>query len=83
MRFAHGDMRDHIVSHKNDHGASYERYGVLQWQSRLKISFCEIFGVVQSSTFATLSPGKQTCQAAAGMSPTCQRRHRVGLAVSR
>jgi hypothetical protein len=30
MRFARGDMRDHIVSHKNDHGASYERYGVLQ-----------------------------------------------------
>jgi hypothetical protein len=22
MRFARGDMRDHIVSHKNDHGAS-------------------------------------------------------------
>jgi hypothetical protein len=55
MRFARGDMRDHIVSHKNDHGASYERYGVLQWWSRLKISFCEIFGVVQFSTFATLS----------------------------
>jgi hypothetical protein len=30
MRFARGDTRDHIVSHKNDHGASYERYGVLQ-----------------------------------------------------
>jgi hypothetical protein len=56
MRFARGDMRDHIVSHKNDHGASYERYGALQWRSRLKISFCEIFGVVQFSTFATLSP---------------------------
>ena len=55
MRFARGDMRDHIVSHKNDHGASYRRYGVLQWRSRLKISFCEIFGVVQFSTFATLS----------------------------
>jgi hypothetical protein len=55
MRFARGDMRDHIVSHKNDHGASYERYGVLQWWSRLKISSCEIFCVVQFSTFATLS----------------------------
>src|SRR6267142_5938830 len=63
MRFARGDMRDHIVSHKNDHGASYERYGVLQWWSRLKISFCEIFGVVQFSTFATLSPRKQTSSA--------------------
>jgi hypothetical protein len=55
MRFARGVMRDHIVSHKNDHGASYGRYAVLQWWSRLKISFCEIFGVVQFSTFATLS----------------------------
>ena len=55
MPFARGDMRDHIVSHKDDHGASYECYGVLQWRSRLKISFCEIFGVVQFSTFATLS----------------------------
>ena len=42
MRFACGDMRDHIVSHKNDHGASYRRYGVLQWRSRLKINICEI-----------------------------------------
>jgi hypothetical protein len=55
MRFSRGDMRDHIASHKNDHRASYERYGALQWWSRLKISFCEIFGVVQFSTFATLS----------------------------
>ena len=31
------------------------RYGVLQWRSRLKINFCEIFGVVRFSTFATLS----------------------------
>jgi hypothetical protein len=55
MPFARGDMRDHIVSHKNDHGASYGRYAVLQRWSRLKISFYEIFGVVQFSTFATLS----------------------------
>src|SRR5882762_6918715 len=55
MPFARGDMRDHIVSHKNDHGASYGRYAVLQWWSRLKISFGEIFGVVQFSTFATQS----------------------------
>src|SRR5882724_7104485 len=32
MRFARGGMRDHIVSHKNDHGASYRRYGVLPWR---------------------------------------------------
>jgi hypothetical protein len=55
MPFARGDMRDHIVSHKNDYGASYGRYAVLQWWSRLKISFCEIFGVIRFSTFATLS----------------------------
>jgi hypothetical protein len=29
------------------------RFAVLQWWSRPKISFCEIFGVVQFSTFAT------------------------------
>jgi len=55
IRFARGDMRDHIVLCKNDHGASYRRYGVLQWWSRLKISICEIFGVVRFSTFATQS----------------------------
>jgi hypothetical protein len=55
MRFARGDMRDHIVSHKNDHGASCWRYGRLQWRSRLKINICEIFRVVRFSTFATIS----------------------------
>jgi len=55
MRFARSNMRDHIVSHKNDHGASHGRYGVLQWRNWLKISFCEIFGVVQFSTFSTKS----------------------------
>jgi hypothetical protein len=60
MPFARGDMRDHIALHKNDHGASYGRYAVLQWWSRLQISFCEIFDVVQFSTFATLSARKRT-----------------------
>ena len=55
MPFARGDMRDHIVSHKNDYGASHGLYAVLQWWTRLKIGFCEIFGVVQFSTFATIS----------------------------
>jgi predicted ATPase len=50
QRFARGDMRDHIVSHKNDHGASYWRYGILRWRSWLKINICEIFGVVRFST---------------------------------
>jgi hypothetical protein len=62
MPFARGDMRDHIVSHKNDHGASYRRYGVLPWRGRLKINFCEIFGVVRFSTFATLSRLKRTAE---------------------
>jgi hypothetical protein len=39
MRFARGDMRDHVVSHQNDQGASYRRYGVLQWRGRLIINF--------------------------------------------
>jgi hypothetical protein len=59
MRFARGDMRNRIVSYKNDHGASYERFGVLPWWSRLEISFCEIFGIVQFSTFATQSGAKR------------------------
>jgi len=40
----------------------------LQWWSLLKINFCEIFGVVQFSTFATLSPRKQTQLGNRGMS---------------
>jgi hypothetical protein len=71
MCFARGDMRDHIVSHKNDHGASYERYGVLQWWSRLKISFCKIFGIVRFSTFATLSALKQMFTGADCTSEKC------------
>ena len=71
MRFARGDMRDHIVSHKNDHGASYRRYGVLQWRSRLRMRFCEIFGAAQFSTFATQSSQQPTlscCQASTSSS---------------
>jgi hypothetical protein len=41
--------------HKNDHGLSHWRYGVLQRQRRLKIRFREIFGIVRFSTFATIS----------------------------
>jgi hypothetical protein len=55
IRFARGNMRDHIVLCKNDHGASYRLCGVLQWWSRLKISICEIFWVVRFSTFSTVS----------------------------
>jgi hypothetical protein len=39
MRFARGDLRGPHRFTQNDHGASYGRYAVLQWWSRLKISF--------------------------------------------
>ena len=55
MRFARRDVRDHIASQKNDHGASYPRYKALQRWSRPNINVCEISGVVRFSTFATLS----------------------------
>jgi hypothetical protein len=55
MRFARRDVRDHIASQKNDHGASYPRYRALQRWSRPNINVCEISGVVRFSTFATLS----------------------------
>jgi hypothetical protein len=55
MRFVCGDVRDLIVSCKNSYGRSYQRYSALHLQRRLKISFCEIFGIVRFSTFATVS----------------------------
>jgi hypothetical protein len=30
MRFARGDVRDHIISGKDDHRPAYRRYGALQ-----------------------------------------------------
>jgi hypothetical protein len=55
MRFARGDMRDHIVSHKNDHGPWWRHYRALQRQECLKINFREIFEAARFSTFATVS----------------------------
>src|SRR5260370_24135132 len=55
MRFARGDVRVHIGSHKNDHGPLYPSYRALQRRRRLKIDLREIFGVARFSTFATLS----------------------------
>src|SRR5258708_35891330 len=55
MRFACGDMRDHIVSYQNDHRPSYWRRRALRQQERLSIDFREIFRVVRFSTFATIS----------------------------
>ncbi len=60
MPFARGDMRDHMASRKNDHGARYGRYAVLRRWSQLKMNFCKIFSVVQFSTFATQSGAKRT-----------------------
>ena len=55
MRFVRGDVKDHIVSHKTDHGPAHRRYRALQQWRCLKICFCEIFGIVRFSTFATIS----------------------------
>src|SRR5260370_9088762 len=55
MRFVRGDVRDHFVLAKIDHGPSQQRYNALQRQGSLEINFREIFGVVRFSTFATLS----------------------------
>jgi hypothetical protein len=45
MRFVRGDVRDHIVSPKIDHGPSYWRYGASQRHRSLEIDFRDIFGV--------------------------------------
>jgi hypothetical protein len=59
MRLASGDVRDHIFSHKNDHGPSYRRYGVfLRWR-RQKINFRGIFGARSIFDFATVSARKR------------------------
>ena len=41
MRLASGDVRDHIVSHKNDHGPSYRRYGLCCGRDVKKSTFAE------------------------------------------
>jgi len=60
MLFVRRDVRGHTASQKNDHGASYRRYRALQRRSRLKIKFCESFGVVRFSSFATESGVERT-----------------------
>ena len=55
MLFALGDLRDHIVLPKNDHGPSYQRQRGFAAMETSKISFHEIFGVVGFSTFSTVS----------------------------
>jgi hypothetical protein len=46
MHFVRSDVRDHIVSQKNDHGPSYRHHRASQGGSP-KITICEIFGVVR------------------------------------
>jgi len=55
MRFTRGDVRDHIVSSKIDHGPPWRRCKATQQQKGPKISFREIFRVGRFSTFATIS----------------------------
>src|SRR5258705_12579018 len=55
MRFTRGDVRDHIVSSKIDHGPPWWRGKATQQQRSPKINFREIFRVVRFSTFATIS----------------------------
>jgi hypothetical protein len=55
VRCSCGDVRDHIVSHKNDHRPPYRSYRALQRRKSLKIDIREIFGVARFSTFATVS----------------------------
>jgi hypothetical protein len=43
-RVARGDVRDHVVPRKNDHGPAERRDGASQCYSSLKITFREIFG---------------------------------------
>jgi hypothetical protein len=62
MRFMRGDVRDHVASQKNDHGASYRCHEASQPWSRLKINFREIFDGVRFSTFSTLSTQLGLCQ---------------------
>src|SRR6267378_1849750 len=68
MRFACGDMRDHIVSYQNDHRPSYWRRRALRQQARLRIDFSEILRVVRFSTFATIS-ARTGHAAISGLSP--------------
>jgi hypothetical protein len=55
MRFVRNDVKDHVVSQKNDHGLSYWRYAASQRRTCPKINICEIFGVFRFSTFSTVS----------------------------
>ena len=60
MRFASGDVRDHIVSSKIDQGPPWWPLKATQRRRSPKINFRETFRVARFSTFATISPDEQT-----------------------
>ena len=66
MRFVRNDVRDHVVSQKNDHGLSYWRYAASQRRTCPKINICEIFGVFRFSTFSTVSARKKLMRCSNG-----------------
>jgi hypothetical protein len=55
MRFVCGDVRGLIVSQKTTTALGGDVAKALLRSRRLKISFCEIFGIVRFSTFAIIS----------------------------
>jgi hypothetical protein len=55
MHFMRGDVRDHIVSGKSEHGPSYRRKELCSRRDVKKINFSGSFGGVRFSTFATQS----------------------------
>jgi hypothetical protein len=62
MPFARGDMRGpHRLTQKRPQSFVRALRSIAVVESA-KISFCEIFGVVQFSTFAALSPRKRMIQ---------------------
>ena len=65
MRFVRNDVRDHVVSQKNDHGLSYWRCAASQRRTCPKINICEIFGVFRFSTFSTVSARNRHADAVA------------------
>jgi len=54
MRFASGDVRDHIVSSKIDQGTPWWPWKATQRRRSPNINFREIFRVARFSTFATI-----------------------------
>ncbi len=83
MRFARGDVRDHIVSSKIDHGPPLWRRKAAQRQRSPKINFRELFGVVRFSTFATISArnGHPDCSARCPLSGA-KRKHILAVSFS-